>query len=209
MSMTCDDCVEKDLSHASKGYRRVLVVVVVMNLGMGAIEMAGGFFGLSQALKADALDFLGDGFITLLGLLAISRGLRWRARAAFLQGVFLAVLAVAVLVAAIYRAIEQQVPEAAVMGSLGFIALAVNMVAAFILIPYRHGDANVRAVWLFSRNDALGNLAVIIAGGLVFWTNTAWPDLVTAGLIAGLFLHSAIEILKSSYSELRSQKQPS
>lgn len=204
MSQVRDECCDtSDLTGATKGYRRALGVVVALNLGMGIAEMAGGLFGLSQALKADALDFLGDGFITLLGLLAISRGPRWRARAAFLQGLFLAILAVGVVVVALYRAIAQQIPEAEVMSSVGVIALATNVTAALILVPHRHGDASVRAVWLFSRNDALGNVAVIVAGGFVFWTDTVWPDILTAMIIAGLFLSSSLEILRASRRELR------
>jgi cation diffusion facilitator family transporter len=171
---------------------------------MGVAEIIGGVLGASQALKADALDFLGDGLITLLGLLAISRGQRWRAKAALLQGMFLATLGVGVLGAAVYRAIEQKMPEPEVMGILGVCALVTNIAAALILIPHRHGDANVRAVWLFSRNDALGNVVVIIAGGLVYWSATAWPDLGAAVLIASLFLHSAFEILKGAWRELHS-----
>ncbi len=206
MSLSCDDCGEtKDLAGASKAYRRALVIVVVLNLGMGVIEMTGGFFGLSQALKADALDFLGDGAITLLGILAISRGQKWRARAALLQGVFLALLGFSVIGAAVYRAIEQVSPEAGVMGVLGFMAFATNIAAALILIPHRHGDANVRAVWLFSRNDAIGNLIVILAGGLVYWSSTAWPDILAATIIAVLFLSSALQILRDAQRELRSE----
>lgn len=204
MSAGCDDCRgPKDLSHTAPGYRRALAIVVALNLAMGAVEMAGGVLGKSQALKADALDFLGDGAITLLGLLAIRRGMRWRARAAFLQGLFLAALGVGVLGAAAYRAFAQRLPDADAMGILGALALATNVASALVLLPHREGDANVRAVWLFSRNDALGNVAVLIAAGLVHWTSSAWPDLVTAAVIASLFLHSAVEILQDSRRELR------
>lgn len=204
MSLTCDDCGQpKNLAGASKSYRRVLVVVVALNLAMGLAEMTGGFFGLSQALKADALDFLGDGLITLLGLLAISRGPRWRARAALLQGGFLAILGLGVIAAALYRLVEHVHPEATVMGVLGCFALVTNIACAVLLVPHRKGDANVRAVWLFSRNDALGNVAVLLAGGLVYWSGTAWPDLVAAIAIASLFLTSAVEILRGARRELR------
>lgn len=203
-----DDCRPKDLSRATPAYKRALVIVVVLNLGMGIGEMIGGVMGASQALKADALDFLGDGLITLLGLLAIRWGAGWRARAAWLQGVFLAVLGVGVLGAAVYRMFVRKVPEADVMGILGVIALVTNVVSALVLIPHRKGDANVRAVWLFSRNDALGNVAVIIAAGLVGWTGTPWPDLIVAVIIAGLFLHSAREILSNARAELRGSPTP-
>lgn len=202
--MACDDCHDtKDLTHAAPGYRRALVIVVTLNLGMGVLEMGGGLVGLSQSLKADALDFLGDGLITLLGLLAISKGPRWRARAALVQGVFLGLLGIDVIGAAVYRAIEHRLPEAAVMGVLGFFALATNIAAALILANHRHGDANVRAVWLFSRNDAAGNAAVIVAGALVYWTGSVWPDLVAALAIALLFLWGAWQIVGGARLELR------
>lgn len=180
------------------------MVVVVLNLAMGIAEMFGGWFGRSQALKADALDFLGDGTITLMALIAISHGPRWRARAALLQGMFLTVLGLGVIGAAVYRIIERKLPDAEVMTWFGAAALIVNVASALVLIPYRKGDANVRAIWLFSRNDALCNVAVLIAAGLVYWTGTAWPDLVFAGLIGGLFLHSAVDIIRNARRELHS-----
>ena len=204
MSGRCEACeVSGDLAHASPAYRRALVIVIALNLGMGVTEMAGGLLGASQALKADAIDFLGDGSITLLGLLALARGPRWRARAALAQGVFLAVLGVGVIGAVVYRALVPEQPEAGLMSGMGALALATNVAAALVLVRHRHGDASVRAVWLFSCNDALGNVAVIAAGGLVLWTGTVWPDLLAAVGIAGLFLGSAVSILRDARAELR------
>jgi Co/Zn/Cd efflux system component len=208
MSAGCKDCDPGDLTHTSKSYRRALAWVVALNLGMGVVQLAGGLIGMSQALKADALDFLGDGLITLLGLLMVSRSPRWRARAALLQGIFLVTLAVGVLAAAAYRAVEQRLPEASVMTVLGLVGFLVNMTAALLLIPHRKGDASVRTVWLFSRNDAIGNLAVVLASGLVYLTASPWPDLVTAAIIAGLFLTSAIEIIRTARRELQVQPPP-
>src|SRR5690606_21645643 len=139
-------------THVTAAYRRALWIVVLLNVGYGIIEMIGGFLAGSQALKADALDFLGDGLITFLGLLAIGWSLAWRARSALLQGVFLGVLGLGVLANTIYRVLVQQPPAAELMGVLGFVALIINVAAAAVLIPHRAGDANVRAVWLFSRN---------------------------------------------------------
>lgn len=208
--MGCDDhCRPKDLTHATPGYRRALVIVVVLNLAMGVAEMAGGIVAGSQALKADALDFLGDGLITFLGLLAIRWRTVWRARAALLQGIFLGALGVGVVANAIYRAFVQRVPEAEVMGVVGLIALAANVVAALVLVRHRKGDSNVRAVWLFSRNDAIGNVAVVVAAALVYWTGTVWPDLVVAVVIACLFLHSAVQILRGARADLaRADAEP-
>ncbi|MEO3432340.1 cation diffusion facilitator family transporter [Inquilinus sp. CAU 1745] len=199
-----DDDRVQDYSHATPAYRRALWIVVLLNAGYGAAEIVAGFVAGSQALKADALDFLGDGTITLLGLLAIGWSEVWRARAALLQGLFLGALGVGVLVTTAYRVLVPNQPEAEMMGLFGAMALVVNVAAAAVLMPHRAGDANVRAVWLFSRNDALGNLVVVVAAGLVAWTGTAWPDLVVALVIAGLFLQSSWSIVKDARTELRS-----
>lgn len=177
-------------------YRRALLVVVALNLGYGVVEMAGGFLAHSQALKADALDFLGDGLITMLALFALDWRERWKNRWALMQGVFLGAMAVGVLAGTIYRAFAQEQPEAEAMSVLGVVALVVNVAAAVVLLPHRHGDVNARAVWLFSRNDAIGNAAVVVAAGAVAITGTVWPDLVVAVAIAGLFLHSSFRIIR-------------
>ena len=198
-----DDELPRDLSHITPAYKRALWIVVALNVGYGLVEIVGGFLSGSQALKADALDFLGDGLITFLGLLAIGWSLLWRARSALIQGLFLGALGLGVLASTIYRMIVQQQPEAELMGLFGIIALVVNVVAAMVLIPHRTGDANVRAVWLFSRNDAIGNAAVVVAAGLVAWTGTAWPDLAVAVVIAGLFLQSSWSIVRDARNDLR------
>lgn len=201
--LTSIDDADGRQAHVTPGYRRALWTVVVLNVGYGALEMVGGFLSRSQALKADALDFLGDGLITFLGLLAIGWSLRWRARAALVQGLFLGALGFGVIVSTGYRVLVQQRPEAELMGILGLVALAVNVACAVVLIPHRTGDANVRAVWLFSRNDAIGNAAVVAAAGLVAWTGRAWPDLAVAGVIAALFLQSSWTIVRDARSDLR------
>lgn len=198
-----DDELPRDLSHITPAYKRALWIVVGLNVGYGLVEIVGGFLAGSQALKADALDFLGDGLITFLGLLAIGWSLLWRARSALIQGLFLGALGLGVLASTIYRMVVQLPPEAELMGLFGIIALVVNVLAALVLIPHRAGDANVRAVWLFSRNDAIGNAAVVVAAGLVAWTGSAWPDLVVALVIAGLFLHSSWSIIRDARADLR------
>lgn len=197
-----DEDLPKDLAHIAPAYKRALWIVVLLNIGYGIVEMAGGFISHSQALKADALDFLGDGLITLLGLAAIGWSLTWRARSAFIQGIFLGALGFGVLAATAYRVLVLQQPEAELMGLFGAVALCVNVGAAFVLLPHRAGDSNVRAVWLFSRNDAIGNAAVVVAAVLVAWTNTPWPDLAVAVIIACLFLHSSWAIIKDARADL-------
>ena len=183
-------------------YRRALWIVVLLNLGFGACEIVGGFIADSQALKADALDFLGDGTITFVGLIALGWAAAVRARIALVQGIFLMTLGLGVIGVAFWRALTAVAPDADLMGGIGIIALVINGASAFVLSRFREGDANVRAVWLFSRNDALANVAVIAAAGLVALTNSAWPDLTVAAVIAALFLHSAFEILRSARTEL-------
>ncbi|MGJ4942500.1 cation diffusion facilitator family transporter [Bradyrhizobium sp. HKCCYLS1011] len=197
-----DDDKIPDLSHLTPAYKRALWVVVLLNAGYGVAEIVGGFLAGSQSVKADALDFIGDGVISFLGLLAVGWGLAARAKAALLQGIFLGVLGAGVLVATAYRMLVQHQPEAGLMGILALIGLAVNVMAAVVLLPHRQGDANVRAVWLFSRNDAIGNVAVIVAAVLVAWTRTPWPDLVVAVVIAALFLHSSFSIIKDARNDL-------
>ena len=197
-----DDDDLGDLAHAAPAYKRALWIVAALNVGYGLIEAGGGFLAGSQGLKADALDFLGDGTITLLGLLAIGWGADWRARAALLQGIFLGLMGVGVLAATAWRVFVAHVPQAELMGAFGIVALAVNVACAVILVKHREGDANVQAVWLFSRNDALGNAAIVVAAILVEATGTPWPDLVVAASIAGLFLRSAWRIIASARREL-------
>lgn len=201
----CCGCHADEKRMASDpAYRRALWVVVLLNLGFGVVEITGGVLAKSQALKADALDFLGDGSITFIGLLALGWAERKRARVALMQGIFLAALGLGVIAAAIWRVLKSVPPEADIMGVLGVAGLAVNVIAALALLRFRkEGDANARAIWLFSRNDALANIAVIIAAILVAWFKTAWPDLIVAGIIAVLFLHSAREIIRDSWGELR------
>lgn len=199
-----DRIEDKDeaLAHQDPAYRRALWIVVILNVGYGLLEMIGGFLAGSQAVKADALDFIGDGLITFFGLLAIGWSLVWRARAALVQGIFLGILGLGVFGSTIWRALTESAPDASLMGLFGVVALGVNVLAVLPLLPFRKGDANMRAVWLFSRNDAIGNAAVIVAAGLVAWLGSAWPDLIVALGIAGLFLHSSWSILRDARSDL-------
>lgn len=197
-----DDDRVPDLSHVTPAYRRALWTVVLLNAGYGFVEIVGGFLAGSQSVKADALDFIGDGVISFLGLIAVGWGLAARAKAALAQGIFLGILGAGVLVATAYRVLVHHQPEARLMGILALIGLAVNVMAAVVLLPHRQGDANVRAIWLFSRNDAIGNVAVVIAALLVAWTQTSWPDLVVAVIIAALFLQSSLSIIKDARSDL-------
>ena len=198
-----DDDKIPDLSHVTTAYKRALWIVVLLNVGYGVIEIFGSFLSGSQALQADALDFVGDGLISFLGLIAVGWGLAARAKAALLQGVFLGLLGLGVIGSTLYRVFVEHEPETLLMGGFAVVAFIVNVAAALVLLPHRKGDANMRAVWLFSRNDAIGNLAVVVAAVLVWALSSSWPDLLVAFAVAGLFLQSAWSIIRDARSDLK------
>ncbi len=186
----------------SKGFKRALLIVIAINGAMFVIEMLAGFSGQSMALKADALDFLGDTVTYGLSLWVIGKTALLRARIALLKGVSLALMGAGVFVATLWRFYMTGAPDELVMGSIGFMALAANLISVLVLIGYRDGDANVRSVWLCSRNDAIGNLAVLAAAAAVWLTKTPWPDLIVAALMAALFLNSARQIIGAARDEI-------
>lgn len=196
----CDDNVKFDGMTAA--YKRILWVVIAINGIMFLVEMTAGMIASSQALKADALDFLGDTATYTITLMVLGMPLVWRARAALVKGASLGLMGIWVLGSTIYYALVLDVPQAEVMGSIGLLALTANMVSVLLLLRHRNGDANVRSVWLCSRNDAIGNLAVIFAASGVWATNTAWPDLIVAAVMAGLFLWSSEQIVRQALREL-------
>jgi Co/Zn/Cd efflux system component len=186
----------------STAYKHALWAVIAINATMFLVEMGAGLLSGSQALKADALDFLGDTATYGISLLVIGMPLVWRSRAALLKGLSLGVMGLWVLGSTAHQVLVLGVPRAEVMGAIGFLALAANLTSVLLLLRYRDGDANVRSVWLCSRNDAIGNLAVAVAAGGVWATTTAWPDLIVAGIMASLFLYSAIGIVRQALGEL-------
>jgi len=191
---------------ASARYRRTLWIVILLNVAMFAAEIVAGALSGSMALQADALDFAADAATYGLTLWMIGRPAAWRATAALFKGASLALMGSYVLGATFYRVFTQGVPEPLTMGAVGFAALAVNVTAALLLYRFRDGDANVRSVWLCSRNDAIGNVAVMLAALGVFGTGTAWPDLAVAALMAGLFLYSSFQIVRQALGELRAAR---
>lgn len=198
------DCCQPDaFDGQSKGYRRALIAVVVINAVMFAVELSAGFMSGSQALKADALDFGSDAATYAISLAVIGSAASLRAKASLLKAASLAVIAALILVSTLMLALSGSPPEARTMGVVGVAALTANLTSLFILLNWREGDSNVRSVWLCTRNDAIGNVGVIAAGGLVALTQSHWPDLVVATLLAGLFLKSSVAITRQALKELR------
>ncbi|KZM50881.1 cation transporter [Labrenzia sp. OB1] len=187
----------------SRDYRRRLWLVIAINAGMFIVEMGAGQAAGSKSLQADALDFFGDAATYGLSLAVIGASLRTRSLAALAKGVSLFLMGAWVAGSTLYHVYTLGVPQAAVMGSVGFMALAANIASVLLLVRYKDGDANVRSVWLCSRNDAIGNVAVMLAALGVWGTATAWPDLIVAGLMASLFLSSSLQILRQAFGEYR------
>ncbi|MET1413211.1 cation transporter [Roseibium sp. HPY-6] len=187
----------------SRDYRRRLWLVIAMNAAMFIVEMAAGQAAGSKALQADALDFFGDAVTYGISLAVIGASLRTRALAALAKGGSLLLMGIWVAVSTLYQVFVLGVPQAGVMGSIGFLALVVNLASVLLLVRYKDGDANVRSVWLCSRNDAIGNVAVMIAALGVWGSATAWPDLIVAGLMATLFVSSSVQILNQGIREFR------
>jgi Co/Zn/Cd efflux system component len=189
-------------------YRHILWTIIAINGAMFLAEMIAGHVAHSQALQADALDFLADTVTYGLSLAVIGYSLKSRASAALLKGMSLSLMAAWVLGSTIYHTFVLGVPRAELMGGIGALALAANVGSVLLLMRYKDGDANVRSVWLCSRNDAIGNVVVMIAAAGVWRTGTAWPDLGVAALMAGVFLTSSVQILRQAWAEYRDFGRP-
>ncbi|MEE9454439.1 MAG: cation transporter [Paracoccaceae bacterium] len=194
---------QKTFDGMSPAYKRILWIVIVINAVMFLVEMAAGQLAGSQALQADALDFLGDATTYGISLAAIGASIAVRTNAALFKAFTLFAMGLWVMGATIWRVVYIGVPEAHIMGVIGFLALAANLASVLLLVKYKDGDANVRSVWLCSRNDAIGNVAVMIAALGVWGTATGWPDLIVAGIMAMLFLTSATQIMRQALAERR------
>ena len=201
MGACCGSCSEGG-DDLSPRYRRVLTVVLAINAVMFAVEAGWSLIAGSTALQADALDFLADTLTYGLTLSVLGRPLAVRARAALVKGVSLGAMAALVLGTAVWRAIAAGSPEPYAMGTIAVLALAANLTSVLLLYRFRDGDANMASVWQCSRNDAIGNLAVIAAAGGVSVTGSGWPDIVVAVAMASLFLQSSIRIVGRALGEL-------
>jgi len=187
----------------SADYKRRLWLVIALNAIMFVVEMTAGHVANSQALQADALDFLGDSLTYGISLAVIGASIQVRTNAALAKGISLLLMGLWVFGSTVYRVFYVGVPEAQIMGVIGFLALLTNLASVLLLVRYKDGDANVRSVWLCSRNDAIGNVAVMFAALGVWGTASGWPDVVVAMIMAGLFLSSAFQIMRQALAERR------
>ncbi|NNF94935.1 MAG: cation transporter [Altererythrobacter sp.] len=204
MAKSCCQAPENDQSaHNNPRWRLVLWIALVANAAMFVVEILAGIAADSRALQADALDFFGDSANYAISLGVAGLALTWRAKAALLKAATMLAFGLWVIGYAIYGLIVGSSPEPQTMGAIGTLALLVNVAVALLLFRFRTGDANMRSVWICSRNDAIGNVAVLAAALGVFGTGQSWPDLLVAGLMAGLAIWGSAEVFAQARGELK------
>jgi Co/Zn/Cd efflux system component len=199
----CGSCCAETKRIEDAKWRRVLWIALAINAVMFAGEIVAGVAAGSRSLQADALDFLGDAANYAISLGVAGMALHWGSRAALLKGATILAFGLYVLVTTVLAAFGHGVPHAETMGVVGILALVANGVVALMLYRYRTGDANMRSVWIYSRNDALGNFAVLLAALGVVGTGTAWPDLAVALIMASLGIWGGLQIISHARAELR------
>lgn len=180
---------------ASQSERRILIIVLVINAGMFFAEFSAGLLSHSTALLADSLDMLADALIYAIGLYALGRPQYWRNRAALTNGIFQMLLGLGVVIEVIIKLFTHALPHPETMGIFAVIALIANTVSFVLLTRFRHGDINLRATWICSRNDMLANVGVLVAAGMVSYTHSGWPDILMGLIIAAVVMHSAMKII--------------
>ena len=205
MSACCSGPCSSSKPPPDGRYRKVLWAALVINFVMFGVELASSLAAGSVSLLADSVDFLGDAANYGVSLFVLGMAVAWRSRAAYAKGVVMGAFGVLVLARALWFGLGENVPHAQTMGAISILALAANGAVAAMLYAFRHGDANMRSVWLCTRNDMIGNLAVMLAALGVFGTRTGWPDIVVASIMACLGLSAARAVIKQARAELRAQ----
>lgn len=189
-----------------KAYRRILWIVLIINFAMFLVEVIAGVAAGSVSLQADALDFLADSANYAISLFVVGMALRRRAQAAMFKGITMALFGLWVIGNTLWHVFYGDVPDAITMGAVGVAALISNAAVFALLWAYRHGDSNMRSVWVCSRNDVIGNFAVLLAALGVFGTGTAWPDIIVAAIMAVLAVQGAAVIVRQAYGEIKIDK---
>jgi len=205
----CHDCHDvSDPQRGNPAYRRVLWSVLAINAVMFAVEIGAGLAAGSASLQADALDFLGDASNYAISLSVVGMALRYRAMAALAKGSTMVLFGLWVFGITGWHAWHGTLPQAVTMGAVGFTALAANLASFGLLWRHRVGDANMHSAWICTRNDVLGNLAVLLAALGVFGTGTGWPDVSVAMIMATLALQGALIVIRQARVELRTVRGP-
>lgn len=205
MTGCCDNDPQGDIS--DHRYRKILWIILLLNAGMFVVEVVASWYSGSVSLLADAVDFFADAFNYAISLYVLDKALATRAKASLIKGSTMGLFGLLVIGNSIYRAATEAVPQAEVMGAIGLLALIVNIGSAWMLYRFREGDSNRESVWICSRNDAVGNVLVMLAAAAVAYTQSHWPDIIVAFFIAALFLRSAWRIYRSAIAELKQARQ--
>jgi Co/Zn/Cd efflux system component len=195
--------VNLDRHRANASYRRALWAVLAINSAMFVVEIGAGLAAGSASLQADALDFLGDAANYAISLFVVAMALRYRATAAMIKGLTMGAFGLWIIGTVIWHALDGTLPSAGAMGAVGVTALIANAASFALLWAHRQGDANMHSAWICTRNDVLGNLAVLLAAFGVFGTGTGWPDLVVAAIMATLALQGSATVASHALAELR------
>ncbi|MEX5443271.1 cation transporter [Acinetobacter schindleri] len=201
--MACSCSHEPAPIKPNSKFRMALWIALWINLSMFLVELVGGAYAHSSALWADSLDFFGDAVNYGISLAVLGASLYWRATVALIKGLTMAAFGLVVMAKVIYAYLFGIPPEAITMGIIGAIALLANVITAVILYAFRDGDSNMKSVWLCSRNDAIGNVAVIFAAIGVFGTGSLWPDMIVAVIMASLGLTAGYQVVKQALQERR------
>jgi Co/Zn/Cd efflux system component len=204
----CHDCHQDDPQRGNPAYRRVLWIVLAINAGMFALEIGAGLAAGSASLQADALDFLGDAANYAISLFVVGMALRYRAMAALAKGSTMGIFGLWVIGVTAWHAWHGTIPQAVTMGAVGSAALVANIASFGLLWRHRGGDANMQSAWICTRNDVLGNLAVLLAALGVFGTGTGWPDVIVSAIMAMLALQGARVVISGALHELRQARRP-
>lgn len=208
MSSCCSGSCGSQSSPPDNRYRRVLWVALFINILMFGVELVSSMKAGSVSLLADSMDFLGDAGNYAVSLFVLGMATIWRSRAAYAKGVVMGAFGVLVLARALWIGLGSHIPEAETMGVISIIAFAANGVVALLLYAFRNGDANMRSVWLCTRNDMIANLAVLLAAIGVFGTKAGWPDIAVASIMAFLGLSAARDIMGRARLELAKTTAP-
>lgn len=206
---SCCETKSAELSALRGEHRKVLIAVLVINAVLFVVEASAGLLAHSTALLADSLDMLGDSLVYGFSLYVLWQSAEWRAMAAVLKGMVMAAFGIGVLAEAVYKMTAAVVPVAETMGIIGLLVLLGNGICFLLLFSHRSDDLNMRSTWLCSRNDIIANLSVLLAAAGVRIFDSGWPDILVGGVIASLFLRSALTVLQESFAEIQKLKAES
>jgi Co/Zn/Cd efflux system component len=208
MSACCAGGCSSDKPPVDAKYRRILWIALLVNAVMFGVELIGGWASGSVSLLADSVDFFGDATNYGISLFVLALAPVWRSRTALAKGITMGTYGLFVLGTTAWHLSAGIVPKASTMGSIGVLALAANVLVAVLLFAYRNGDSDMRAVWLCTRNDAIGNVAVLLAALGVSATGTGWPDLVVAAVMGVLGLTAALSVIGQARNEMKAVSKP-